>query len=78
VDRDEICSKAGPYLAERLFASQRSRGIYGHHLKNFFSQNAWEFLLKSPHLIEQAQGIVARETVGSKANVESQVAQALE
>ena len=77
-NRDQICSKTRAYLAQRIFLPQRARGIYGHHLKNFFSRNAWELLLKRAHLGKQDETLVARKTVGTETNVESQRAQALE
>jgi hypothetical protein len=54
------------------------RRIYGHHLKNFLSRNAWEFLLKRAHLGKQAEAFVTREAVRAETNVEAERAQAIE
>ena len=77
-NRDEIGSKTGPYLAQRIFLSQRARGIYGHHSKNFFRRNLRKVLLKNAHLSEQAKAFVTREAIRAEANVKAERAQAIE
>ena len=65
-------------MPERIFVSQRARGIHGRHSENFLSRNAWEFLLKRAHLGKQAEAFVTREAVRAEANVKVERAQAIE
>src|SRR6266480_6383048 len=53
-------------------------GIYRHHLQNSFRRNLGKLLLKCAHFSEQAQIIIARETIRSETNIEAESLQPFE
>jgi hypothetical protein len=69
---DHICQKILADFAELVFSPQRSRRISRHHLQGFLRLKSRKLFMKRSHFREQAQVIVARETVGAQTNVESE------
>ena len=68
---DHICQKISAYFSELLFSPQRPRRINRHHLQGLLRLKSRKLFMKGSHFREQAQIIVARETVRAQTNVES-------
>ena len=69
---DHISQKIWAYFSELMFSPQRPRGIDRHHLQALLRLKSRKLFMKRSHFCEQAQIIVARETVGAQTNVESE------
>ena len=69
---NHICQKILADFSELMFSPQRPRRINRHHLQGFLRLPSRKPFMKRSHFREQAQVIVARETVGAQTNVESE------
>ena len=69
---NHICQKILAYFSELMFSPQRPRRIDRHHLQGFLRLKSRKLFMKRSHFREQAQIIVARETVRAQTNVESE------
>jgi len=76
-DGNEIGPASGSDAAEAAFSTERACCPHRYHRQGFFRRDGWESSLKLPHLREQAQIGIARETIGAQANVEPELAQSL-
>lgn len=74
-DRDQVSQKLLANPSERLLLAEGASPIDRRHSENLFRLQPGKFLPKRPHFREQTQRRVARETVGSETDVESEIEQ---